>query len=160
MYRRGVLLMKREKGFLLSSGICRVCRRRLKNPVSVELGIGPVCRAKGILKEDNRQGELFMELAIPDFGDVICGRNDDGMFTNVPRRIIRHSPDGFEYGYGGSGPADFALNILSVFIGEEAAQEGGLYQTFKFDFIAPLPEEGGIIPRKAIMDWIAKKRRR
>jgi len=25
---------------------CRICRRLLKNPLSVRLGIGPVCRAK------------------------------------------------------------------------------------------------------------------
>ena len=36
---------------------CRICRRVLKNPLSVMIGIGPVCRAK-----DNLQGEFdFMK---------------------------------------------------------------------------------------------------
>ena len=90
--------------------------------------------------------------------DVMCSRDENGIVTNIPRRITKHSPDGFEWGYGGSGPADFALNILSVFIGEEAARAGGLYQDFKWDFVATLPEEGGIIQREEILLWIEKKK--
>ena len=95
--------------------------------------------------------------AIPGFGDVVCSRAENGIKTNVPRRIIYHSPDGFEWGYGGSGPADFALNILSVFIGQEAAEEKGLYQAFKWDFIAYLPHQGRTIRRDEILKWIQLK---
>jgi hypothetical protein len=90
--------------------------------------------------------------------DIVCGRDADGIHTNVPRRITYHSPDGFEWGYGGSGPSDFALNILSIFIGEEAARAGGLYQSFKFNFVAVLPHEGGTIKREDILNWIEEKR--
>ena len=39
---------------------CRVCKKALKNPLSIELGIGPVCRAR-----DNLQGEFdFMKAEI------------------------------------------------------------------------------------------------
>jgi len=93
--------------------------------------------------------------ALADFtGDVVCSRDAEGIKTNVPRRIIKHSPTGFEWGYAGSGPADFALNILSVFIGQEKAEGGGLYQLFKQDFVTPLPQEGGTIPRAEILKWI------
>jgi hypothetical protein len=93
--------------------------------------------------------------ALPDFkNDIICSRNKDGITTNVPLRITRHSPNGFEWGYGGSGPADFALNILSVFIGQEAAEKNGLYQDFKWEFVTPLPETGRMIPHKKILNWI------
>jgi len=92
--------------------------------------------------------------AIPDFGDVVCSRDENGIHTNVPRRIIRHSPDGFEWGYCGSGPADFAFNILSAYIGEQEAKCGGLYQTFKEAFVAKLPKEGGTIRRDDVMRWI------
>jgi hypothetical protein len=47
-----------------------------------------------------------------------------------------------------------ALNILSEFIGQEAAERGGLYQRFKEQFIAPMPESGGIIKKEAILQWI------
>ena len=85
--------------------------------------------------------------------DVVCSRNASGeVSTNVPRSIVRHSPDGFEWGYGGSGPADFALNILVAFIGQSAADN--LYQKFKWEFIATLPREGDVIRREDILNWI------
>ena len=96
--------------------------------------------------------------AIPGFNeDITCTRDEYGIHTNVPRRIVFHSPGGFEWGYGGSGPADFALNILSIFIGEEAARAGGLYQEFKWAFVSTLPQEGGTIPRSAILAWLETK---
>jgi len=142
----------------MPGNVCRVCKRPLKNQKSVMLGIGPVCRGKGVLDEKYYQGEFFMVEAIPDFTDVFCSRDENGVHTNVPRRIIKHSPTGFDWGYAGSGPADFALNILSVFLGEEKARRGGLYQSFNFDFIVKLPPEGGIIKKEAIINWIDKKK--
>jgi len=96
--------------------------------------------------------------AIPDFGNVVCSRDENGIHINVPRRITKHSPDGFCWGYGGSGPADLSLNILSVFIGQKLAE--WLYQDFKWDFIATLPYEGGTIKREDILKWIDKKEKR
>jgi hypothetical protein len=132
----------------------------LTDSTSVKLGIGPVCRAKGTLKEKEiKQGDLFMVDAIEDFNeDIICSRDEDGIHTNIPRRITKHSPSGFEFGYGGSGPADFALNILSVFIGQEAAEKNFLYQEFKWQFVAKLAyHEGGTIPSEDILRWIEDK---
>ncbi|MCL2092980.1 MAG: DUF6166 domain-containing protein [Treponema sp.] len=127
----------------------------MKNPISVELGIGPVCRSTKGIEIDDKQGELdFMVEAIPNFGDVICRRENGEIYTNVPRRIIRHSPDGFEWGYAGSGPADFAFNILSCYIGEDSAKSGGLYQAFKFKFVSNLPKEGGTIKKADVMKWL------
>ena len=97
--------------------------------------------------------------AIEGFGDVVCSRDGGTIKTNVPRRITFHSPDGFEWGYGGSGPSDFALNILSLYIGQEAAEAGGLYQNFKFNFVATLPYEGGTIKREDVMHWLEGKRK-
>jgi hypothetical protein len=132
---------------------CRICKRQLKNPVSIELGIGPVCRAKGCL-----QGEFdFMKEAevepIEGFGDVVC--NQDGT-TNVPQRIVYHSPTGLAWGYGGSGPADLALNILSLYIDAKEAQR--YHQDFKWQFIATMPEQGGTIKREDILRWIEERK--
>lgn len=53
--------------------------------------------------------------------------------------VCNHSPDGFNWGYGGSGPAQLALAILL-----EVYQDPQLalprYQKFKWEFIAGLPE--------------------
>ncbi len=97
--------------------------------------------------------------ACPMFtGDVICSIGPDGEpVTNVPQRIVRHSPTGFAWGYGGSGPAELALNILSMYIGQEEAQRGGLYQRFKERFIVPMPEAGGVIKRTDILEWLSEQ---
>ena len=47
-----------------------------------------------------------------------------------------HSPTGFEWGYGGSGPAQLALAILAHEFGDEFAQDN--YQQFKSDVIVSL----------------------
>lgn len=55
------------------------------------------------------------------------------------QRIRNHSPDGFNWGYGGSGPAQLALAICLELYGEEKARK--IYQDFKFKHIATLPQE-------------------
>ena len=48
--------------------------------------------------------------------DVVCRLEPDGTRRfNVPRRHVHHSPTGWRWGYAGSGPADFALNVLALF---------------------------------------------
>lgn len=51
------------------------------------------------------------------------------------QRVNNHSPDGFNWGYGGSGPAQLALAIMLKLTGKE---EG--YQHFKWAVIAGLPQ--------------------
>lgn len=53
--------------------------------------------------------------------------------------IYRHSLDGFQWGYGGSGPADTALSILTDCLGEQGSKTD--YQYFKWDFIASSGKE-------------------
>jgi len=132
---------------------CRKCKRKLTNPLSVKLGIGPICRAIDI-----KQGEFEFMKAEKIEGwnkDIICSRDENGIHTNVPQRIIYHSPDEFEWGYGGSGPSDFALNILSIFLGQELAER--YHQDFKWKFIAPMPPEGGTIKQDDILKWIEEQ---
>jgi hypothetical protein len=55
-----------------------------------------------------------------------------------PRRAFRnHSPTGFEWGYGGSGPAQLALAILAEHLGDDHAALN-LYQAFKWACIAQI----------------------
>lgn len=54
--------------------------------------------------------------------------------------LINHSPDGFAWGYGGSGPSQLALAILLELYGKDEALLR--YQDFKWDFIATLPKDG------------------
>ena len=51
------------------------------------------------------------------------------------QEVYNHSPDGFNWGYGGSGPAQLALAVILALTG---TQKG--YQQFKWDVIAKLPQ--------------------
>jgi hypothetical protein len=86
---------------------------------------------------------------------IELSRGPSGVKTNVPHTVIRHSPTGFEWGYGGSGPADLALNILLLFVEQPVADR--LYQQFKWDFIASMSYEGGTISSSEIINWIEKQ---
>ena len=134
---------------------CGRCNRKLKDENSKSLGFGPVCWGK-VIGENERnkdQGRLFNEPELPFRGDIILKRDAAGnVVTNVAQKIVQHSPNGFEWGYGGSGPAELALNILTIFTDQRTADE--LHQIFKWDYIAKLPHEGGIIKGREIRKWL------
>jgi len=80
---------------------------------------------------------------------VEAWRHDGLRLSDPPVRvkhIVYHSPDGFECGYGGSGPADLALSILADFTDETERNprrdRPGVamrnHQEFKWRFIAGL----------------------
>jgi hypothetical protein len=71
--------------------------------------------------------------------------------SNPLPHICRHSPDGFEWGYGGSGPADLARSILIDCLGEDRADR--LYQDFKWAFVAKFQYEGWRITSDVIESW-------
>lgn len=133
---------------------CRRCGRGLKNPKWQQLGVGPVCAAKIAAKEsrqDLTQASAFiMEEA--NNPDVILCRKTGIARTNVPHNVVRHSPTGLEWGYGGSGPADLALNIL-LRAGIPPSDANSYYQDFKWAFVGKVPHEGGTIKHADIMEW-------
>lgn len=52
-----------------------------------------------------------------------------------------HSPYGFAFGYGGSGPSDLARAIVADFTGEKDP-DPRLYQEFKWAWVARLQGDG------------------
>ncbi len=77
-----------------------------------------------------------------------------------PRRsqyLRNHSPDGFAWGYGGSGPSQLALAILlEVTDSPDVALRH--YQDFKWEFIAPI--ETSSVPLDIEVDieeWIRER---
>lgn len=57
--------------------------------------------------------------------------------------LFNHSPGGFEWGYGGSGPAQLALAILADHLGRDGHDLAiKLHQRFKFSVVAGLPHDG------------------
>ena len=62
----------------------------------------------------------------------------DGRPLNPRLDLWNHSPTGFEWGYGGSGPAQLALALLADHLGDDD-EALNLYQEFKRDVVAGLP---------------------
>jgi hypothetical protein len=82
----------------------------------------------------------------------------DGQFPPyaLSRRLdlANHSPTGFEWGYGGSGPAQLALAILADF-GLSPNRALRLHQRFKFSVIGNLSGDHFELTGDAIRDWLA-----
>jgi hypothetical protein len=103
--------------------VCQRCKRSLSNPKAMAIGFGKVCLAKS-------GGRRQVQPELPKASDamilkptslrlgLIAYEKDGSRVTNVPWRAICHSPDGFAWGYGGSGPTDFALNLAEAVLRE------------------------------------------
>jgi len=82
-------------------------------------------------REENGDGNLADEQVL-----VIC--NGQVRFLNPRNELVNHSPDGFSWGYAGSGPAQLALAMLMEVLDDwERVQP--IYQLFKDQFIAKIP---------------------
>jgi hypothetical protein len=118
-------------------------------------------RAFGLASVE-RQADALIE-------GVSCWRAPDGTArSSIPQRHVHYAPKGFDWGFGGSGPADLALNVLALFLPLAADATGValrdgssiseaawvLHQAFKYDLIATLPRAGGDISAKTIRTWI------
>lgn len=110
---------------------------------------GPARVSRVAEADDSRPFRLRSFWRLPA---VIRMWRDDHAHTNVPHRYVFHSPTGFEWGYGGSGPADLAFNILAMFVDKEYAFK--YHQQFKWDFVAKIPREGGTISGLDIICWL------
>src|ERR1022692_1412541 len=81
----------------------------------------------------------------------------DGRRLNPRLDLWNHSPTGFEWGYGGSGPAQLALAILADHCGNDE-QALNYHQRFKWMVIAELPGRGWTLTSQHI-DMVLQKLR-
>lgn len=65
----------------------------------------------------------------------------NGTPLNPRLDLYNHSPTGFEWGYGGSGPSQLALALLADHFGD-SAQALEKYQDFKWSIVAGMPYDG------------------
>ena len=101
---------------------------------------------------------------------VTCWRAPDGTaLSSLPQRHVHYAPMGFDWGFGGSGAADLALNVLARFLplapdasgvalrdGSSVSEAAWVWhQECKYDLIAPLPRAGGHLPAATIRAWIS-----
>ncbi len=85
------------------------------------------------------------------------GIREEGKADRTLIHIVRHSPTGLEWGYGGSGPSDTALSILVDYFRKDHKKASAHYQDFKWDFIASAPEAGFEITTAQIKAWLEKR---
>lgn len=156
------------------SASCGRCGRELTDPESVQRGYGPVCASKIAAHQEQvveETGDRF--LWDPPLHEKLVLKLEDGkVYTNVPHLV--HSPHGpgFAWGYGGSGPAELALNLTQYVLNREGFQgqtiegyEGREYfqrawrihQRVKWAFIANAPEEGIEIPYETIHQLVMEQ---
>ena len=72
------------------------------------------------------------------------------------QKVFNHSPDGFNWGYEGSGPAQLALAILLDFTDPEFARKN--YQDFKREFISQVQMDKDFeMDIEIVEDWISDR---
>lgn len=90
-----------------------------------------------------------------EIGSAIVWKDNATLSPVASQKVWNHSPDGFEWGYGGSGPAQLALALLLDVTGVSTLAVQ-LYQDFKREFVATWGEEWEISDDQ-IKAWIAQK---
>jgi hypothetical protein len=88
-----------------------------------------------------------------DTGGAVVTVDGEPLSPVASQRVWNHSPSGFAWGYGGSGPAQLALAILlAAGLPRERAVQ--YHQAFKWACIATLPEGIPFSLELNIPDWI------
>ena len=87
--------------------------------------------------------------------DSVAEVEVEGQPLNPRLDLWNHSPTGFEWGYGGSGPAQLALALLADHLGndDEAVR---LHQEFKAVVIAGLPRGQWVLTSLEIQQAIER----
>lgn len=77
------------------------------------------------------------------------------LLPDASQKVYNHSPDGFNWSYGGSGPAQLALAILLDLTHDQRFSVNH-YQTFKWEIIALLPKKDFVLPLRDVHRWLKK----
>jgi hypothetical protein len=101
-----------------------------------EVGGFPEEFAAGVRK---RMAEGCLYTGTRDEDQTCQVRRVDGSSLPLRLDLVNHSPTGFEWGYGGSGPAQLALAILADYLKDDV-RAVQLHQSFKWACIARLPQ--------------------
>lgn len=102
---------------------------------------------------NNKMVKDIEELLVGEHSSRRVHLGVDELLPAFSQSVVNHSPDGFSWGYGGSGPSQLALAILLELMSKNKAVQ--LYQQFKVDVIANFPmDEDFEYPVGKILEWI------
>ena len=80
----------------------------------------------------------------------------DGEPLPLCLELRNHSPTGFEWVYGGSGPSQLALAMLCACTDEDTAQRE--YHNFKWACVSRIDAAEWILPVQDVLDWLQQRR--
>ena len=112
-----------------------------------------VCKVYWARKIRTELGGFRVEVHHEKDGKVVSSEDLD---PKPSQEIINHSPNGFNWGYSGSGPAQLALGLL-LDITQDRDVAKFLYHTFKNEVIAKIEHEEWQMYDHTIKAWIRKK---
>ena len=90
------------------------------------------------------KGDLEWEITIDDIR----------FLPDESQKVYNHSPDGFSWGYLGSGVAQLALGLLLKYCGSKQFALKS-YQRYKDEVISLLPDDFEM-DEKEVKEWIAR----
>jgi len=149
---------------------CGRCGRALKNLKARELGYGLICwrKLQGELEKAKREAEDAI-IITPTITDGYAGaRGPDGSVKVVRIRSGQQTPlkgrwrhtgiasGEFNWGYGGSGPADLARSIIADALGIDDPNPT-VYQEFKRSFVASWGDRWEI-SLEQVRAWLEKRK--
>lgn len=114
---------------------------RFLNTIPKERPIRIIMDVAGGLKKRLTEGEVRSMGKVYAGGRLIPGQRtlSETLITvdgKPLKHIVRHSPTGMNFGYGGSGPADLALSILEDVFRGRVELADLFYMEFKWEFVA------------------------
>lgn len=113
--------------------------------------------------------DVFVKTSAPYTVMVYLYRDENNVHhTNVPHVCTQHSPAGYSWGYGGSGPSDLALNLCELglkeigYVGPRMKCWDGecyemaylMHQEFKWKYIAPLDKNLAQLPFSLVTEFV------
>lgn len=86
----------------------------------------------------------------------VVTRNGKVFTAAASQRLWNHSPCGFEWSYGGSGPAQLALAIL-LSVTRDRDRAVYLHQAFKREYVSQWPREYWEVTAEEVLGWINRQ---
>jgi len=90
-------------------------------------------------------GKIINDGEIKDVDRIVFNGSGKTLDLEASLKIVNHSPTGFCWGYGGSGPSQLALAILRDHFDGDRERALALYMDFKWKVIQKLPMDKDFI---------------
>jgi hypothetical protein len=102
---------------------------------------------------------VFQGRRFPDGRTEVLVQTHDKETSAVSKaplpHLVYHSPDGFEWGYAGSGPSDLARSIVGYLLGEDEPS-ARVYQHVKAKLIAPIRNDSWLLDEWRVVKAMAE----